>query len=52
MSKVCEKCHTYKNVGEKCWYFWEEKKTCSQFKKTIDDEPKYESSEEPASQLH
>ncbi|HLF54564.1 MAG TPA: hypothetical protein VI612_02495 [Candidatus Nanoarchaeia archaeon] len=40
---VCENCHSYKIFGKKCWFYWEDKKTCSQFKKAPEDEPQFSS---------
>ena len=40
---VCENCFTYKAFGSKCWFYWEGKRTCSQFRKTVDEEPHYQS---------
>ncbi|MBW3018671.1 hypothetical protein KY329_00605 [Candidatus Woesearchaeota archaeon] len=36
---LCKNCHIYKKLGKDCWYFWEGKKTCSQFRQTEEDEP-------------
>ncbi|MBI4145996.1 hypothetical protein HY489_01515 [Candidatus Woesearchaeota archaeon] len=38
---VCENCHSFKVFGSKCWFFWEGKKTCSQFKRSSEDEPQF-----------
>ena len=38
---VCDKCHTHKVFGNKCWFYWEHKKKCSQFKNTAEDEPHF-----------
>lgn len=27
---VCRDCLNYKDFKEKCWYFWEDKRDCSQ----------------------
>ena len=27
---LCKECLNFKDFGEKCWYFWNEKKDCSQ----------------------
>jgi len=40
---VCDKCHTFKVFGKKCWFFWEEKKACSQFRRHPEEEPRFES---------
>ncbi len=47
MASVCEKCHNFKVFGKKCWFFWEEKKTCSQFREAGEQEPHYESADQP-----
>ena len=41
MSEVCKNCHAFKSFGEKCWFFWERKKACSQFKQSAEDEPHF-----------
>ncbi|MFQ5474846.1 MAG: hypothetical protein ACE5DM_03340 [Candidatus Nanoarchaeia archaeon] len=28
--KPCKSCKTYKAHGKDCWYYWEEKRDCSQ----------------------
>jgi hypothetical protein len=38
---VCDKCCNNGSFGKKCWYFWEGKKRCSQFRKSFDDEPSF-----------
>ncbi len=47
MGTICEKCHMFKVFGKKCWFFWEEKKTCSQFREAAEQEPHYASVDEP-----
>ena len=41
MSDVCKHCHAFKVFGEKCWFYWEGKKSCSQFKRSEADEPQF-----------
>ena len=41
MSDVCKECAAFKVFGEKCWFYWERKKACSQFKRTDADEPHF-----------
>jgi len=41
MSEVCKNCHSYKVFGNKCWYFWEGKKSCSQHRSSQEQEPKF-----------
>jgi len=41
MSDVCKNCHAFKVFGEKCWFYWERKKACSQFKRASEDEPHF-----------
>ncbi len=41
MSDVCKNCHAFKVFGEKCWFYWERKKSCSQFKQSPEDEPHF-----------
>jgi len=38
---VCEHCHNHKVFGSKCWFYWEKKKNCSQFKRSAEDDPQY-----------
>ncbi|MCX8147399.1 MAG: hypothetical protein N3D84_02940 [Candidatus Woesearchaeota archaeon] len=38
---LCKDCANWKNFREKCWFYWEEKKECSQFKEDILSEPRY-----------
>lgn len=40
---ICQNCHNYQQHGTKCWFYWEKKKACSQFKRTPEDEPHYHS---------
>ena len=42
---VCDKCFSFKVFGAKCWYYWENKKECSQFKRSPEDEAHFESDE-------
>jgi len=42
---VCEHCQNYKIFGNKCWFYWEHKRACSQFKKTMEDEPHFHGEE-------
>ncbi len=51
MSAVCEECHSYKVFGEKCWFFWGSKKSCSQFRGQPLEEPKFRSVDVPLSML-
>jgi len=41
MSIVCKNCHAFKAFGEKCWFYWENKKSCSQFQRSQEDEPHF-----------
>ncbi|MBI4451063.1 hypothetical protein HY642_03750 [Candidatus Woesearchaeota archaeon] len=40
---VCDGCFNFKAFGKKCWFYWEEKKTCSQHRTAPDQEPGYRS---------
>jgi len=40
---LCENCHNFKLHGTKCYFYWEKKKACSQFKRSHEDEPQYRS---------
>lgn len=33
---VCDKCFNFKAFGSKCWFFWECKRQCSQFKESLE----------------
>lgn len=39
---VCDDCAAFKMFGEKCWFYWQGKRKCSQFRRTQDDEPHFE----------
>lgn len=41
MSDICKNCHSFGVFGEKCWFFWQNKKACSQFKRSAEDEPNF-----------
>lgn len=41
MSEICKTCHSFKVFGEKCWFYWERKKACSQYRHTPEDEPHF-----------
>ena len=41
VSPVCDGCAQWGVFKEKCWFYWELKKECSQFKHQIAKEPKY-----------
>lgn len=43
MTSVCDSCQSFKNFGEKCWFFWKDKKSCSQYREGLDQEPHFES---------
>jgi hypothetical protein len=38
---LCKECASWNRHKEKCWFFWEGKKECSQFKDDDFSEPKY-----------
>ncbi len=40
-SEVCRDCASWKLFGEKCWFFWEDKKECSQFRDDEMSEPRH-----------
>jgi hypothetical protein len=42
---VCKECHNFKTFGKDCWFYWDEKKKCSQFKRSVEDNPDYKSVE-------
>ncbi len=39
---VCRKCHGFKVFGDKCWFYWDGKKRCSQFRGFPEEEPRFE----------
>lgn len=41
--KLCENCFSYKVFGKKCWFYWEDKKTCSQHRESEFAEPAHKS---------
>ncbi|RLE46294.1 hypothetical protein DRJ25_04400 [Candidatus Woesearchaeota archaeon] len=43
---VCKDCHNFKVFGKKCWFYWENKSACSQFRSSADEEPKFKSVED------
>lgn len=49
---VCKDCHSFKIFGNKCWFFWENKKTCSQHRKSPESEPDFKTIEEIMSIKH
>ncbi|MBD3312855.1 hypothetical protein GF345_00265 [Candidatus Woesearchaeota archaeon] len=40
-SEVCKECASWKIFGSKCWFYWDNKAECSQFKDDQMSEPKY-----------
>ena len=42
---VCDNCHSFKVFGKKCWFYWEGKRTCTQFRKSDDSEPEFKEEE-------
>jgi len=42
---LCDDCAAYKTFGKKCWFYWEMKSKCSQFKKSHSDEPGFKEEE-------
>ena len=45
-SKVCEGCASFKVFGRGCWFFWEAKKECSQFRSGDTSNPEFKSVKE------
>jgi hypothetical protein len=43
MEKVCDACAAFKRFGTKCYFYWENKKTCSQFQVNDFAEPSFKS---------
>ncbi len=41
VNKLCEDCASWKMVGEKCWFYWENKKMCTNHRKSETAEPSY-----------
>lgn len=40
-NEVCRECASWKIFKEKCWFYWDGKKECSQFKDDPLSEPRY-----------
>ncbi|HLC47098.1 MAG TPA: hypothetical protein VJI75_05190 [Candidatus Nanoarchaeia archaeon] len=40
---VCTECVNWKDFKRQCWFYWESKKECSQFRNHIGEEPKIKS---------
>lgn len=40
---VCDSCFNYKAFGKKCWFYWECKSQCSQFKDAPEEDIKFKS---------
>ncbi len=38
---VCENCVAFKRFGDKCWFYWEGKRECTQFVRSDFAEPEY-----------
>ena len=38
---VCRNCWNFKVFGKRCWYFWENKSKCSQYREFADEEPRF-----------
>ncbi len=41
MASVCDSCESFKAFGKKCWFYWDEKQTCTQYRDTPEDAPHY-----------
>jgi len=42
---LCDGCVNSKSFGKKCWFYWELKKQCSQFKKSPGAETEFREEE-------
>lgn len=42
---ACDSCHSYKAFGNKCWFYWKGKKTCTQHRKAPNSQPEFFSEE-------
>jgi len=40
-SEVCKECAAWQQHQHKCWFYWEGKKECTQFKEDMLSEPKH-----------
>lgn len=40
---LCDDCFNFKMFGKKCFFYWDEKRECSQFRDAGEDEPKHKS---------
>jgi len=45
-ASVCQGCMSWKVFGHKCYFYWEQKKECSQFRKNQSQEPTYKEDNE------
>jgi len=43
---VCKHCHAFQVFKDKCWYYWDGKSACSQFKQHAGSEPGFVSIEQ------
>ncbi|MBI4448756.1 hypothetical protein HY641_01880 [Candidatus Woesearchaeota archaeon] len=39
---ACEHCVNFRRFGEKCWFFWQGKTSCTQFLRSDFAQPEYE----------
>ncbi|MBI2564578.1 hypothetical protein HYV79_01150 [Candidatus Woesearchaeota archaeon] len=44
--KVCEGCQNYKLFKEKCWFYWENKRICTQYRESFGQEPEFKTAKE------
>ncbi|MBU0536173.1 MAG: hypothetical protein KKE20_04360 [Nanoarchaeota archaeon] len=50
-SDVCKECASWNIFMDRCWFYWEGKKECSQFKDDHMSEPKYRNTKQDPEQL-
>lgn len=46
MSLVCQNCQSFQVFKDKCWFFWEGKRACSQHRASETGEPAFFSVED------
>ena len=49
--QVCDDCFSFKMFSEKCWFYWNGKKSCSQHRATQMEEPRFRTIDVPLSWL-
>lgn len=45
INNLCKNCHTFKKFGTNCYYYWNDKKVCTMFRKNENDTEHYKEGE-------